>query len=205
MDISKLEHKRKKCFKIFRNFSKESIEDAVSDATVEYLSGKLDIKNFYMSVKNKLITAKSFLPLDDKIVAICENHQIEEFIEHDHFMYTKEIFYNHLNNNLGEKQQSAIVRYLNGEKNNGEPNFKQAVKKLRELMGGKTINHCHNLSWLRYKKVMGQDTRKGSKHNIHFVPEIRASDLPIWALAEKFGLSERTIRKIKNREVFKDI
>lgn len=192
---------KKAAFKAFKNFSDEKIEDAVYSSIELILNGKIEKKHLFVKIKQFLIADKKrFLNVDD-LYLHDENNQYDMLIEADDFKKKRELLFKNIQF-LGPKQKEAIKKHLNGENVLGCANYKQALKKLRNLMGGKVHGDvCVTLKNLRKRK----GDRTGNQYNLAFVNDIRTSNLPVKELAEKYATSTRSIRRILEYKVYRDV
>lgn len=196
---------RKRALLAFKNFNTEVVECAISDVTLKILSGQMEESSFFVGVKYAILQEKTksskFANIDD----ICVKDDVDpvnEFIENDFYTKAKKNLDYHLDNTLVGKQRQAIINRIAGQENLGDPNYKQALRKLREVMSGSITNRgatsIRNIRKTRFSKT-------GNQKNIDLVDLIRTSDLPDWAISEKYGINARSVKNIRQGLVYKDV
>lgn len=154
-------------------------------------------------IKNQITTDETILDLFEAIPnEICYYNEIENYQDNQ---YNLKIMKNNIEK-LFPKQKEAVIMFLNGKAGTNTPNFKQAMKTLRNIMGGKVFKikpikkrneRCGAVGRLSRENILDirQNVKIGKDGNL----------TKIGFYAKKYHTTRNHIRKIAKNELYKHV
>ena len=190
-------------FKKYVNVAMRNLIFQTLNSYKKFLISSTTVVNFDPDEGEKVHGFDKAISLEG-VAARCYFNEIEE--EED-LRYKLKEMHNHINN-LHPKQRESVLAYLKGTGSTTNPNFKQAMRNLRDAMGGKIFKTNPD----KYKPKSNRPGTKGALSR-EAVLDIRANVgydkkgmlTRLGFYAEKYRVSKKVVALTAKRVNYKDI